>query len=233
MTDNPSTPGTTPWGVQLPDPATEAGASTPALLFPIFRSEAQARILAELYAEADPKREHSLHSLCLWTNVLPDTVYREVAELVEAGLLFLREDWPMRYVRVVQHEGLDALAEVITTSYGVKPLLERGLYGMPGVERALLHGPWAIRYSGIRGSRAHEVDLLVVGRPDPSDVYRLVDEVERKSRTLISPVILTPEVWDAAAEPFTQTIKSSPHVRLLVLGLPSEPDDADEGGDHS
>jgi hypothetical protein len=216
MTDTPDAPMTTPWGVRIPGPETEAGARSPALVLPIFRNEAQARILAELYVDPDPAREFSLYAIGLWTRVAGGALHREITALVEAGLLDERLDWPLRYVRIVDNAQLPVLAELVTCTYGVKPLLERGLGEIPGIERALLHGPWALRYRGVRTHPSRDVDLLVIGTPDPEAVALLVRETEDRTRMTISSMIVTPDVWDARTDPFSVSVNECPHIPLLL-----------------
>jgi hypothetical protein len=152
--------------VRLADPATDAGALSPALLLPIFRSEAQAWLLAELFVEPDPEREYSLAELGLWTNVLSETAHREISDLVEAGLLWDRHVESGHYVRVTSDVRRHPLVELGRMSYGAKPLLERGLRDIQDVEAAYLFGPWATRYRGVRGFPVHDVGLLLIGSPD-------------------------------------------------------------------
>ena len=58
--------------------------SAPALL-PVFRSEAQARILAALLL--DPSREASIADLARLGGIRPPNALREVNRLIGAGLL--------------------------------------------------------------------------------------------------------------------------------------------------
>lgn len=214
MIELPAT-GSTPWGVRLPDPVTDDGAASPALLMPVFRSEAQARLLAELFVDPDPDIDYGVAQLAELTGVHLRTVQQEISELVEARLLLERAAGDDRYVHVPRHDPRrDTLVGLLRGSYGVKPLLQRGLSGIPGIDVAYLHGTWAARYCGFRGSPPPDIDLLVVGRPDHGAIYRVVDEVERKIDTQLNAVILLPETWNAAAEPFTRGVRNGPHVRL-------------------
>lgn len=201
---------------QLPDPASEAGANTPALLLPIFRNEAQARLLAELYARPDPSEEYSLVALGLATGVWQPTVEREIAELIEAGLLSeTRSGEIHRYVRIRAHPAIDSLARLIAGSYGAKPLLERGLREIAGIDHALLRGEWAARYRGVPGLPPYEIELVVIGRPDHASVYRLTNAIEQAVGCEINVVIMITEVWSATPNPFRHAVQQAPRVHLL------------------
>jgi hypothetical protein len=208
-----------PWGVRLPDPSTEAGATSPALLMPVFRSEAQARLLAELFLDSgNDVPEISVTDLAARTDVASTIAHREVQELVEAGLLTdsHRDGCGDRWVRPALTACRSALAEVIAYGYGAKPLLERELSQVPGITRAFLFGSWAARYSGVRGAPPHDVDLLVMGNADRDALYDACEAVERRVRREIHLTRYVGDDWEARTDGFARTVMERPIVELTL-----------------
>jgi DNA-binding Lrp family transcriptional regulator len=224
MSDQELIVTSTPWGVRLPDPSTEAGATSPALLMPLFRSEAQARLLAELFLDPGDAPEVSVADLAARTGVASTTAHREIRELVEAGLLTDRHRDGERLVCPAFISCRSALAEVIAYGYGAKPLLERELSQVPGITRAFLFGSWAARYSGVRGMPPHDVDLLVMGNADFDALCDACEAVRRRIRREIHLIRYSAEKWEAGMEPFVQTVRERPIVELtLGQATASEP----------
>lgn len=58
------------------------------------------------------------------------------------------------------------LRSLLTKTVGVLGLLAEHLGELVGVDRAVVYGSWAARYTGRPGSFPRDVDVLVVGDPD-------------------------------------------------------------------
>ncbi len=50
-------------------------------------------------------------------------------------------------------------------------MLEQALAEVAGIEHAFIYGSWAATYQGQEGAATHDVDVLVVGAPDPDDPF--------------------------------------------------------------
>ena len=159
------------------------------LLAPIFRSEGQARLLATLLLGGD---ELSLTELARRADLAYPTAHREVGRLVDAGILAERQVGRTRLVRADPDSPLTApLREILLHSTGPVVLLAERLGQLEGVEVAFLYGSYAARLAGTSGPPPHDVDLMVVGAPDPSAVYDVCSAVEEVVHRPVNATILT------------------------------------------
>jgi hypothetical protein len=223
MTEQPEpTTGGTQWGTQLPSPATEAGAHAPALLCPVLRSEAAARLLAELLVDLDPDLEYSLRSLATHTGVAAPTADTEVSELVEAGVLGDRRTETDRWVHAIPAGVPSGLVELVTVGYGAKPLLERALTVVPGIEQAMIFGSWAARYAGVRGRPPYDIDLLVIGSVERDTLFDIADDVQRLVRREVHVTTRTTADWETS-NGFSRHVMEQPHIVLRRTPLAGTP----------
>jgi DNA-binding MarR family transcriptional regulator len=197
---------------------------------PVFRSEAQARLLAELFLDLGDVPEVSVTDLAARTGVASTIAHREIQELVEAGLLTDRHKDDERWVRPALTSCRSALAEVIAYGYGAKPLLERELSQVPGITRAFLFGSWAARYAGVRGMPPHDVDLLVMGNADFDALCDVCEAVRRRIYREVHLIRYTGEEWDARTDGFALTVMERPIVELEIPGLAKIADQLGDGG---
>lgn len=90
--------------------------SAPALV-PFLRSDAQARLLAELLL--GPEGEASLSDLAVVMGVNPSSAHREIGRLTEAGMLRERRVGRTRLISVNRdYRFLEPLAQILATAYG-------------------------------------------------------------------------------------------------------------------
>ena len=185
----------------------------PALL-PIFRSEAQARVLAWLLLE--PSREQPIAQLAQVAGVAQPNVLREVNRLVDAGLLTERRAGNTRLVRAnTESPYFEPLVAILARSYGPASVVPQVLGDVPGVEQVVLIGSWAERYLGTPGPPPRDVDVVVVGDADRRRLRAANRELEER---LGQPVQVTrvPAVeWANATTGFAQSATSKPHVVVV------------------
>ena len=118
--------------------------AVPALL-PIFRSDAQARILAALLL--DPSREASIADLAGIGGIRPPNALREVNRLIGAGLLKDRRVGRTRLVSAdVASPYHQPLVQILSRSFGPVLVIGDELAVVPGIEQALIFGSWAARF---------------------------------------------------------------------------------------
>lgn len=189
-------------------------------LAPIFRSDAQGEILARLLLS--PDRRYTIADLAAMTGTSYASTHREVQRLIRAGLLV--ED------RVGRHHQLSAdtsspafapLVQLLLLTYGPATVVPGALAGVSGIEEAYLYGSWAARRSGEPGTPPGDVDVLVVGHPSRAAVYTAADEAERVLGREVNIRVVAPSTWAAGADPFVQTVRDRPHVRLQLVGASS------------
>lgn len=186
-------------------------------LLPILRSETQARLLAALLL--DPKRETSLADLAHETESDPGNLQREAERLVGAGILIDRRVGRTRLLRDARGDLSRPLADLLLPIYGPKPLLERALTGLTGIDSAWLFGSWAARYRGIAGPPPADIDLLIVGSPDRGEVDDAATALGARLRRDIQTTFRSLASWRAdPPDPFVATLRTSPLVRLIMDG---------------
>jgi DNA-binding transcriptional ArsR family regulator len=170
--------------------------SAPALA-PIFRSDEQMRILAQLYT--GPDEELSITQLAIQAEVAIGTASREAARLAEHGLVRTRQIGRMRMVSANWSlPWARELRAILVQTVGVLGLLSAALGEVPKVDAAWVFGSWAARYEGEPGPFPRDIDVLVIGEPDRARLNRALRTVEKDLRVEVNPVVASRAEWDAA-----------------------------------
>lgn len=186
------------------------------LLAPLFRSENQARLLAELELMGS---ELSIQDLSSTISVPYATVHNEVGKLVDAGILRSRTVGRTRLVSADPESPLTRpLREILAVATGPVVLLRTALTPIGGIESAFLYGSFAARMTGVEGPPPHDIDLMVIGTPVPEDVFDACEEVSDVVKRPVNPTILTPEEF-AQDSGFLDTVRSRPTVGVIG-GMP-------------
>jgi DNA-binding transcriptional ArsR family regulator len=188
--------------------------TSPPLTAPLFRSDGQARLLAEMFLSGAD--ELNLHELAQRAGLAYGSVHREVGRLLEAGLLVERRVGQARYVRPNPESPLTRpVRDLLLVSAGPVPLLASELRQIAGVDAAFLYGSFAARMCGESGDAPRDIDVMVVGSPEPMSVYdacqRVGDQVGRE----VNPTIMTLDELEEHSGFLTQ-VRRSPTV--LILG---------------
>lgn len=189
--------------------------ASPPSLVPILRSDTQGRLLARLFA--DPTREHNLTELVAWTGASLPTVSREVGRAEEAGVVRSRRSGPTRLVRADERHPLyPPLRQLILATYGAPAVVGEAFAGIDGADAVVLYGSWAARYRGEPGAPPADVDVLVIGTPDPDAVHDAADGAEDRLGVPVQATVRSRSAWLAADEPFLRQVRSRPLVPVLV-----------------
>lgn len=182
------------------------------LLAPIFRSDGQARLLAVLLLGGD---ELSVTDLARRADLAYPTAHREVARLLDAGILIERQVGRTRLIRANDDSPLTTpLREILIVSAGPAALLTEELGRIAGVESAFLYGSFAARLGGIEGLSPNDIDLMVIGTPDVDEVYAICTRVEAAVHRPVNPTILTAAEL-AEQSGFLDSVRSGPIVSLI------------------
>jgi len=194
--------------------------AAPALL-PVFRSRLQADILAALLLH--PDRESSLSELARQLGAPLTTVHGEAQRLIGAGLLTRREAGRSVMIRANPGSRLTApLTELLRLSWGPQHVIAEEFANLPGTERVIIFGSWAARYHDQPGPPPNDLDVLVIGTPDQSQVYDAADRAEQRLGIPVNTITRTPAAWRARSDPLIQQIQASPVIDVLA------PDSDDE-----
>lgn len=192
--------------------------ASPSLL-PLLRSRMQGELLALTLLH--PDREYSITELAEACGVTPTAVLREVERLTGGGILEDRRVGRSRLVKARTDTPLyRPLSDVIAVTFGPLPLLAEALSGLPGVREAYIYGSWAARYGGEPGPPPGDVDVLVVGSPDPDALFDLAESLTRRLGREVNVHRISPESWAAdTADPFLTSVRERP---LASLNLDQE-----------
>lgn len=182
---------------------------------PLFRSDGQARLLAELFLSGAD--ELTVNDLARRAGLPYSSVHREVRRLVEAGLLSERRVGQARLVRPDPSSPLtQPVREILLVSAGPVPLLAAELRSIAGVEVAFLYGSFAARMRGEPGEAPGDIDVMVVGAPDPMAVYEACQRVGDQVGREVSATILTPEELEEHSG-FLAEVRRRPTVAILGI----------------
>ena len=184
------------------------------VLAPVLRSETQARLLAAVLLQ--PDREASIADLARETGSDPGNLHSEVERLVQAGILADRRVGRTRLLRAGDSALVGPLADLLLLGYGPKTAVEDALTDIPDIEQAFIGGSWAARYHGQAGAFPHDVDVIVVGKPNRDDVTEAVIEALRAVGHDGQVIFRSPTTWREAKDTFTRTAKDSPLVELTI-----------------
>jgi hypothetical protein len=172
-------------------------------LSPLLRSDTQGLILAQLFM--NPEDGFSISDLARFARTSVPTAMREVDRLLDARLATSRTFGRAHLIQVnTKHQLHSAVREIVAYSYGPAAIMPAALYGIDGLERAFLFGPWAARLKREIGPDPHDVDLLLVG---------YVNRIEA-SRAAVNVQFVSTSEWDKVENDFVVQVKAKPLVEI-------------------
>jgi len=183
------------------------------ILAPIFRSEGQARLLSVALLGDD---ELSISELADQADLAYPTTHREVARLLEAGILRERSVGRSRLISANEASPLVApLRTILQVATGPVPLLTQELQRIPRIDAAFLYGSFAARLAGETGPSPQDIDLMVIGAPVAGSVYDACERVESLVGRPVNPSIMTADEF-ARAGGFREHVLANS--RIAVIG---------------
>ena len=189
---------------------------------PIFRSQHQAELLAQLYLH--PGTEYPLTRLAEAAGVALSTAHREMARLRDAGLVVDRTIGRTRLHRAnTAHPAAGALTELLTVTFGPAAIVAEEFADLPDVDLVLIFGSWAARYAGHDGPPPADIDVLVIGPTRRADVYAAADRTADRLHLPVNPVLRTLEQWRADDDALVAQVRRSDHVVVIdhMVGVPA------------
>lgn len=127
-------------------------------LIPLFRSETQARLLAELFFG----RPASGSELARRLGLLQSTVARELGRLADAGVVTFEQVGRSKLARPADAPFATALSQLVAYAAGLPHVVRAEYAGVDDIEEIFVHGSWAARFHGEPGPPPHDVDLVIV-----------------------------------------------------------------------
>ncbi len=191
--------------------------TAPSALLPIFRSEAQARLLAWLLL--DPTRERPIAQLTGVSGAAQPNTLREVNRLVQAGLLKERRAGNARLVSAnTDSPYFTPLVQILGRAYGPASVVPEELRAVSGIDQAVIIGSWAERYLGVPGPPPRDVDVVVVGAPDRRELRRVNAQLEARLDQPVQVTVVTSQEWESRQSAFVDTARSRPHLVVVDAG---------------
>jgi DNA-binding transcriptional ArsR family regulator len=183
-------------------------------LLPLLRSRMQGELLALVLLH--PEREYTLTELAEASSVSVTTVMREVDRLTDGGILEARRVGRTRLVRARTDTPLyRPLSDLLAVTFGPLSLLTEALTHLAGVGEAYIYGSWAARYNGESGPPPGDVDVLVVGSPDPDALFDLAEQASRRLGREVNVHRISPESWaGSTTDPFLVSVRERPLIQL-------------------
>ncbi len=127
-------------------------------LLPLFRSETQAQLLAEIYFGTPTSGSELARRL----NLPQPTVSREISRLAQAGVVTFDQIGRSKIVQPADTPYAPALRQLVAYAAGL-PHVIRDVYDtVRNIDEIFIHGSWAARFQGEPGPPPHDVDLVVV-----------------------------------------------------------------------
>lgn len=142
-------------------------------------------------------------------------MHREVARLIEAGILSQRQVGRTRLIRANDESPLvGPLREILTIATGPVVMLAEKLGRIDGIDSTFLYGSFAARTLGDAGPAPNDIDVMVLGKPNVDAVYEACTRVEAAVHRPVNATILTPEEF-AAPSGFLDNVRSGPAVAVI------------------
>jgi hypothetical protein len=186
-----------------------------ASLLPILRSRGQAEILCAVLA--NPNREWTLGELAKVSGQSLPTVQREVERAELAALVESRRMGRQRLVKAGPSQIAIQLANLLLWSYGPKYVIAEEFAGIKGIDRLFIFGSWAARYHGVDGYPPQDLDILVIGDANLSDVFRAAHAASNKLQLEVNPKLFSHTWWEnKTGSGFRMEIERRPIVEIEV-----------------
>lgn len=195
--------------------------STAPGLLPIFRSDAQAKILAWLLLH--PGTEMPIAQLVPIAGVTQSNVHREVTRLLAAGLLREHRAGNTRMVSANPDNPYHAaLVQLLGRAYGPAQAVPAELAHLENIQRIYLTGSWARRFHGELGPAPNDVDVIVVGTPQRRLLNRANARLEALLDTQVQITVVSPTDWEHPTTGFLTETKSRPLVDVTPTATTDE-----------
>lgn len=184
-------------------------------LLPVFRSQLQGELLALVLCSAD---EWTAGELARRTGHPRHSVANEIRRLEEAGVFGTRMIGRSKLIRANrQNPYYQPLSRLALMSFGPPQVIGEEFRSVAGIEQVLIFGSWAARYAGQRGAAPRDVDVLIIGSPDPDEVYEAAARAQDRLGREVNTTTRRPEDWHGARDGFARHVRSSP-----LLAIPRD-----------
>lgn len=174
-------------------------------------------MLALLYLH--PERDYTLSEVAEAIGAGLKVVHTEAGRLSAAGLITETRRGNARLLRANMSTPVSRpLTDLLAVTYGPIPVLTDLLAGIDGIQEAYIYGSWAARYLGTAGHVPNDIDVLIIGDPDPVTVYEAASAAEERLGREVNIRFVAPEYWESPnpADSFFSTVRDRPLVKLEI-----------------
>ena len=186
-------------------------------LLPVLRSRGQAEILCAVLTS--PNREWTLGELAKVSGQSLPTVQREIERAEAAALVESRRLGRQRLVKAGPSPIAIMLANLLLMSYGPRFVIAEEFAGIKGIVHLFIFGSWAARYEGVEGFPPQDIDVLVIGNVDYSEVTNASIAASKKLQIDVNPSIQSHTWWkNKTGSGFRKEIDRRPIVEIEVRG---------------
>jgi hypothetical protein len=186
-------------------------------LLPVLRSRGQAEILCAVLT--NPNREWTLSELAKVSGQSLPTVQREIERAEAAALVESRRLGRQRLVKAGPSPIAIMLANLLFMSYGPRFVIAEEFAGIKGIVHLFIFGSWAARYEGVEGFPPQDIDVLVIGNVDYSEVTNASIAASKKLQIDVNPSIQSHTWWkNKTGSGFRKEIDRRPIVEIEVRG---------------
>lgn len=169
-----------------------------------LRSELRNRLLS--YYFTNPKASHYLRELAGLLETDPANLSRELARLEQAGLFVGEQRGRQKHFRLNPAYPLyGELRSIVLKTVGAAEQLRKVLAGMPGIQESYLYGSFARNQQ----DAASDIDVLIVGRPDATELELAIRGLERRLGRQINYTLFGPKEFRsrlAARDSFLENV---------------------------
>jgi predicted nucleotidyltransferase len=184
-------------------------------LFPLFRSDAQGRVLAAVLFGGPAY----VSAIAEAAKLPVSTAHREITRLERSGLLMSTRVGRQRVVAENRESPyLEDVRSIVMKTYGPPAIVAEELDSVDGIEEAHIFGSWAARVRDEAGESPRDIDLLVISWRDPTEVvdgvYAAAARAERRLELEVNPVVVGRAEWEAGDAGFLDRVKAGPRIRI-------------------
>jgi len=179
----------------------------------LLTSSTRARLLTLFLTH--PTEEYYLRELSRRTGQSLRAVQHELPRLERLGLLLVRRRGRQRLYRAnEEHPLFPDLKRIVYKTAALGDVLREALAGVMGIEAAFVYGSVA---KG-RERSGSDVDLLVIGKPDPDLLHQAVRKAEETLGREVNLATMSPEEWRsrrASRDAFVAELLKSEKIFLI------------------
>jgi len=164
----------------------------------------------------NPGQDYYMGEIAKALGVLPGAIQRELAQLVDAGIITRRKRGMQVFFQANSECPIHLeLRNIITKTSGLILAIQTALIPLKDhLSLAAVYGSFA---SG-QQTPSSDVDLLIVGDVEYADVIAALSQVEDRTGREINPTVYSAEEFTskrAKRSPFIETILSGPRIELI------------------